>query len=111
MQETAFSNVIDEAIKLQLLVSRPELHEKWNDRFSYNQENQRKLFGLEGFEVYRKFDFPGAEDIGNMFQFKRDFEGDFCKARNLNESRQLNSKLMSFDGWLKEYGDQIPIAK
>lgn len=62
-------------------------------------------------EVYRKFDFPGAEDIGNMFQFKRDFEGDFCKARNLNESRQLNSKLMSFDGWLKEYGDQIPIAK
>jgi len=26
------------------------------------------------FDVYRKFDFPGADDIGNMFQFKHDFE-------------------------------------
>src|SRR5712691_10961717 len=25
-------------------------------------------------EVYRAFGFPGAEDLGNMFQFKRDFE-------------------------------------
>ena len=25
-------------------------------------------------EVYRGFGFPGADDLGNMFQFKRDFE-------------------------------------
>ena len=25
-------------------------------------------------EVYRAFGFPGADDLGNMFQFKRDFE-------------------------------------
>jgi hypothetical protein len=24
-------------------------------------------------EVYRSFGFPGADDLGNMFQFKRDF--------------------------------------
>jgi len=60
--------------------------------------------------VYRTFDFPGAEDIGNMFQFKRDFETDFCGARNLDESRQLNPELLTFDEWLAEYGSQIPIG-
>jgi uncharacterized protein YbjT (DUF2867 family) len=32
-------------------------------------------------EAYRGFGFPGAEDLGSMFQFKRDFERDFCGAR------------------------------
>jgi hypothetical protein len=35
-------------------------------------------------EVYRSFGFPGADDLGNMFQFKRDFEHVFCGARNLD---------------------------
>ncbi len=61
-------------------------------------------------EVYRGFDFPGAEDIGNMFQFKRDFESEFCGARNLNESRELNADLQTFDQWLSENGSQIPIG-
>ena len=29
-------------------------------------------------EVYRGFGFPGADDMGNMFQFKRDFNDAFC---------------------------------
>lgn len=29
-------------------------------------------------EVYRGFGFPGAEDLGNMVQFNRDFEQAFC---------------------------------
>ena len=33
-------------------------------------------------EVYRSFGFPGADDLGNMFQFKRDFQADFCGARD-----------------------------
>ncbi len=33
------------------------------------------------------FGFPGAEDLGNMFQFKRDFEEVFCGARNLGVAR------------------------
>ena len=35
-------------------------------------------------ELYRGLGFPGAEDLGNMFQFKRDFESYFCGARRLN---------------------------
>jgi hypothetical protein len=29
-------------------------------------------------EVYRGIGFPGAEDLGNMFQFKRGFEPVYC---------------------------------
>lgn len=50
--------------------------------------------------VYRSFGFPGAEDLGNMFQFKADFEADFCAARSLEVSRKLNPALQTFDAWL-----------
>jgi len=32
-------------------------------------------------EVYRAFGFPGADDLGNMFQFKRDFNDYFVGVR------------------------------
>ena len=51
-------------------------------------------------DVYRSFGFPGADEMGNMFQFKRDFEEDYCKARNLEFARSLNPELKSFDNWL-----------
>jgi len=60
-------------------------------------------------EVYRSFDFPGADDIGNMFQFKRDFEAQFCSARDLQESRALNPSLQTFEEWLAENAAQIPL--
>ena len=60
-------------------------------------------------EVYRSFGFPGADDLGNMFQFKRDFEKDFAGARKLDVSRELNPALKSFDGWLAENKSRIPL--
>jgi len=60
-------------------------------------------------EVYRGFGFPGAEDLGNMFQFKRDFESVFCGARNLEFSRALNPAMRTFETWLTENGNRIPI--
>lgn len=60
-------------------------------------------------EVYRDFDFPGADDLGNMFQFNRDFDGDFRGARSIERSRQLNPQLQTFAGWLVDNKDQIPI--
>jgi uncharacterized protein YbjT (DUF2867 family) len=53
-------------------------------------------------EVYRSFGYPGAEDMGNMFQFKRDFEQDYCKSRNVVLSRTLNPSLLNFDAWLMQ---------
>jgi uncharacterized protein YbjT (DUF2867 family) len=60
-------------------------------------------------EVYRSFGFPGAEDAGNMFQFKRDFEQEYCGARNLALSRSLNPELQTFAQWLAQNKDRIPL--
>jgi uncharacterized protein YbjT (DUF2867 family) len=60
-------------------------------------------------EVFRSFGFPSADDIGNMFQFKRDFNEYFCGARNLAFSRSLNPELQTFEQWLAEHKDQIPL--
>jgi uncharacterized protein YbjT (DUF2867 family) len=60
-------------------------------------------------EVYRSFGFPGAEDLGNMFQFKRDFNRDFCGARSLDFSRSLNPELQTFDEWLDRNKGRIPL--
>jgi len=61
-------------------------------------------------DAYRAFGFPGAEDLGNMFQFKRDFEVDFCGARDLAISRSLNPELQTFAEWLAENKDRIPLT-
>jgi len=60
-------------------------------------------------EVYRGFGFPGAEDLGNMFQFKRDFEQVFCGARNLDVARSLNPAMLTFEAWLAKYKGRIPL--
>jgi uncharacterized protein YbjT (DUF2867 family) len=61
-------------------------------------------------EVYRGFGFPGAEDLGNMFQFKRDFNDYYCGARSLAFSRALNPALQTFDVWLERNKNRIPLG-
>ena len=51
-------------------------------------------------DAYRSFGFPGADDLGNMFQFKRDFESKFRAARDVEATRKLNPQLMNFEMWL-----------
>jgi len=60
-------------------------------------------------DVYRGFGFPGAEDLGNMFQFNRDFEESFCGARNLDVARNFNPSLQTFESWLSMNKDRIPL--
>ena len=59
--------------------------------------------------VYRSFGFPGAEDLGNMFQFKCDFNDYYCGARDLAFSRSLNPSLQSFEQWAMANKDRIPV--
>jgi uncharacterized protein YbjT (DUF2867 family) len=61
-------------------------------------------------DEYRKFDFPGAEDMGNMFQFKRDFQEAFCGPRNPSIARGLNPSLQNFDTWLAHNKSRIPLT-
>jgi uncharacterized protein YbjT (DUF2867 family) len=50
---------------------------------------------------YRGFGFPGAEDLGNMFQFYAEFSDYFSGIRPVAGSRLLNPKLQSFSQWLE----------
>ena len=59
--------------------------------------------------VYRSFGFPGADDLGNMFQFYDDFEQQVNGLRDINSSKQLNPELQSFPQWLKENAKKIPV--
>jgi len=61
-------------------------------------------------EVYRGFGFPGAEDLGNMFQFKADFEDYFCGARSVDFSRSLHPGLQGFGQWLDANKAAIPVG-
>jgi uncharacterized protein YbjT (DUF2867 family) len=60
-------------------------------------------------DVYRSFGFPGADDLGNMFQYKRDFEAAFCGARDIATARSLNPSLQTFDQWLAANRSRIPL--
>jgi uncharacterized protein YbjT (DUF2867 family) len=62
------------------------------------------------FDAYRAFGFPGAEDLGNMFQFNHDFADAFCAARSLEFSRQMNPKLQTFDEWLAANKGRIALS-
>lgn len=67
------------------------------------------IYNAVPFEAYRKFGFSGAEDLGNMFQFKHDFNSEFCRARDLSLSRSLNPSLQTFDQWLAQNKSRIPL--
>ena len=70
---------------------------------------QEVRYNAVPFDVYRGLGFPGAEDLGNMFQFKHDFNEAFCGARNLGVSRALNPALQTFDQWLAQNKSRIPL--
>ena len=61
-------------------------------------------------DMFRSFGFPGADDWGNMFQFKRDFEQIYCGARNIGVSRSLNPSLQTFEKWLAQNKSRIPLG-
>ena len=62
------------------------------------------------FEVYRGLGFPGADDLGNMFQVQALFEEAFLKNRDVAGSRALNPELSSFDAWLADNAEKIAIG-
>jgi len=61
-------------------------------------------------EQYRALGFPGAEDLGNMFQFKRDFNDAFCGPRDPAVARGLNPALQTFETWLARNKNRIPLS-
>jgi len=60
--------------------------------------------------AFRAFGFPGADDLGNMFQFYADFEQDLCDARSISGTKKLNPELLTFDRWLAANKSRIPLG-
>jgi len=61
-------------------------------------------------EQYRGFGFPGADDLGNMFQFNQDFSEAFCEPRNPAIALNLNPSLQTFEVWLTHNKQRIPLS-
>ena len=59
---------------------------------------------------YRGLGFPGADDLGNMFQFQAILGDEFLRSRDVALSRALNPELQSFDAWLAANIGRIPIG-
>ena len=61
-------------------------------------------------DIYRTFPFPGADDLGNMFQFFHDFNDAFSAARPLAASQALVPGMQTFQQWLGANAARIPLA-
>ena len=60
-------------------------------------------------DTYRSFGFPGADDMGNMYQFKAEFEKDYCQSRSIELAKTLNPSLLTFSSWLEKNKNNIPL--
>ncbi|WP_303311669.1 NmrA/HSCARG family protein [Hymenobacter sp. BT730] len=62
-------------------------------------------------DTYRNFGFPGADDLGNMFQFYHDFADQVAKTRDLKFARELNPDLQTFDDWVAKNAAKLQIEQ
>ena len=62
------------------------------------------------FDQYRALGFPGADDLGNMFEYQALLNDEFCKSRDVELSRSLNPELQSFSEWLRQNAARVPIG-
>jgi uncharacterized protein YbjT (DUF2867 family) len=60
---------------------------------------------------FRAFGFPGADDLGNMFQYYQDFAQQLAEVRSVERSRELHPGLLSFDQWLQKYAALMPVEQ
>ena len=56
-------------------------------------------------DVFASFDFPGADDLANMFEYNRLHIPN--RQEDLEESRSLYPKLQSFESWLTANKDKF----
>jgi uncharacterized protein YbjT (DUF2867 family) len=60
-------------------------------------------------DQYRSLGFPGADELGNMFQFYRDFDA-YNDIRDVEFSKVLNPELLTFEMWLAENAKRMTLG-
>jgi len=63
-----------------------------------------------GADEYRGYGFPGADEMGNMFQVYRDFETEVLGARSADVARSLNPAMLTFEQFIQQHKGQILAA-
>ncbi len=61
-------------------------------------------------DTYRGLGFPGAVEMGNMFQVYRDFEKEVLGVRSIEATRSLYPSVQTFDQWLAKNKSKISLA-
>jgi uncharacterized protein YbjT (DUF2867 family) len=61
-------------------------------------------------DAYRGLQFACADELGNMFQFKHDFEERYRALRDIASARKLYPQMMTFKDWLAAHKARIPLA-
>lgn len=60
-------------------------------------------------DAYRSFGFPGAVELGNMFQFYDEKVKEVGGMRDVERSRSFNPQLQGFEQWLTVNAKRIPL--
>ena len=71
---------------------------------------QKVTFYDMPFDAYRALGFPGADDLGNMFEYQMLLGPDFLRARDPKLTRELNPNTRDFDAWLRDHASKIAIG-
>ncbi|MEX2178460.1 MAG: NmrA/HSCARG family protein [Gemmatimonadaceae bacterium] len=74
-----------------------------------NALGEKVAYNAVPFEVFRGLGFPGADDLGNMFQFFAEFDEAVGGARDASQTRALNPELLTLDQWLERNKERIPL--
>lgn len=70
---------------------------------------QKVVYNAVPFEVFRGLGFPGADDLGNMFQFFAEFDKEVGAARDTAKTRALVPDLQTLGQWLAQNKERIPL--
>ncbi|GMV20648.1 MAG: nucleotide-diphosphate-sugar epimerase [Acidimicrobiia bacterium] len=62
------------------------------------------------FDVYRGLGFPGADDLGNMFEYQQLMGDRFLQSRDPKLTRELNPGAADFATWLSHNAGRIAIG-
>ena len=62
------------------------------------------------FGDYAALPFPGAADLANMFQFKHDFNAEYCARRDVAATRELHPGLQDFATWATRHAQALRAA-
>ncbi|MDQ3516277.1 MAG: NmrA/HSCARG family protein [Gemmatimonadota bacterium] len=70
---------------------------------------QEVAYNAVPYAVFRGLGFPGADDLGNMFQYFAEFADSVTKTRDITKTRALVPDLQTLDQWLEQNKGKIPL--